>query len=55
MNKSTASHFTDDTCITFSAKKIKTLETVLNYDLKIASDWLKSNRLSLNVDKSNQI
>ena len=55
MNKSTASHFADDTCITFSAKKIKTLETDLNYDLKIVSDWLKANRLSLNVEKSKLI
>ena len=28
------------------------LETVLNQDLKITSDWLKANRLCLNVDKS---
>ena len=55
MNYSIASHFADDTCITFSAKKIKTVETVLNCDLKILSDWLKANRLSLNVDKSKLI
>ena len=55
MNKSVVSHFADDTCITFSAKKIKSLETVLNYDLKIVSDWLNANRLSLNVKKSKLI
>ena len=55
MKKSVASHFADDTCISFSAKKIKSLETVLNYDLKIVADWLKANRLSLNVDKSKLI
>ena len=55
VNKSVVSHFADDTCITFSAKKIKSLETVLNYDLKIVSDWLNANRLSLNVKKSKLI
>ena len=52
LQKSTASHFADDTSITFSSKKLKTLETILNTDLKSISDWLKANRLSLNVDKS---
>ena len=55
VNQSIASHFADDTCITYSAKKIKSLETVLNHDLKIVSDWLKANRLSLNVKKSKLI
>ena len=52
LKKSIASHFADDTSITFSSKKIKTVETILNTDLKSISDWLKANRLSLNVDKS---
>ena len=34
------------------SKKIKTLETDLNTDLKATSEWLKANRLSLNVKKS---
>ena len=55
LKKSVASHFADDTCITYSAKKIKPLETVLNYELKIISDWLNANRLSLNVNKSKLI
>ena len=55
LKKSVASHFADDTCITYSAKKIKSLETVLNYELKIISDWLNANRLSLNVNKSKLI
>ena len=55
MNKAIVSHFADDTCINFHAKKIKTLETVLNTDLKVVSDWLNSNRLSLNVKKSKLI
>ena len=51
-NKSTASHFADDTCIMYSNKKIKSLETILNTELKTAATWLKANRLSLNIKKS---
>ena len=47
-----ASHFADDTCILYASNKLKSIETVLNCDLKLASDWLNANRLSLNVDKS---
>jgi len=32
---STASHFADDTCLIYASKNPKTLETNLNYDLKI--------------------
>ena len=52
LTKSITSHFADDTCIMYANKKMKSLETVLNLDLKITSDWLKANKLSLNVDKS---
>ena len=55
VNQSIASNFADDTCITYTAKKIKSLETVLNHDLKFVSDLLKANRLSLNVKKSKLI
>ena len=50
-----SSHFADDTCIMFGSAKPKTLETVLNCDLKKISDWLKANRLSLNIKKSKLI
>ena len=36
----------------FGSSKPKTLETVLNCDLKKILDWLKANRLLLNVKKS---
>ena len=36
----------------FGSCEPKTLETVLNCDLKKISDWLKANRLLLNVKKS---
>ena len=52
VNKSNASHFADDMCITYANEKMKSLETVLNQDLKIMSDWLKANRLCVNVNKS---
>ena len=38
--------------ITYVSKKMKSVETVLNKDLKITSEWLKANRLFLNVNKS---
>ena len=52
LQDSIASHFADDTCILCASNKLKSIETVLNCDLKLASDWLNANRLSLNVDKS---
>ena len=47
-----ASHFADDTCLTYSNKNPETLESNLNYDLKNLTQWLRANRLSLNVDKT---
>ena len=55
MCSSIISHFADDTCIILASKKLKSLETCLNYDLKLCSKWLIANRLSLNVDKSKLI
>ena len=46
LQNSLSSHFADDTCIVFSAKTPKRLESVLNQDLKLASNWLNANRLS---------
>ena len=48
----TAGHFDDDTAIVYANKNPKTLESNLNYDLKAVSEWLRSNRLSLNVNKT---
>ena len=56
LNKTSSTHFADDTCILYSNNlknnKPKTLETVLNTDLKAVVEWLKANRLSLNAKKS---
>ena len=49
LNKAVASHFADDTCITYANRKMKTLATVLNHELKSSYDWLNANRLSFNV------
>ena len=45
--------FADDTSIFFSHKDIKKLQDVLNQELNNVSEWLKANKLSLNVKKSN--
>ena len=42
---SIASHFADDMCILYASNKLKSIETVLNCDPKLTSDWLKANRL----------
>ena len=49
---SVASHFADDTCKIHQSKKLKTIESELNYDLKLCTEWLNANRLSLNIDKT---
>ena len=46
------SHFADDTSIIYASKITKTIETNFNCDLKCVSEWLRSNRLSLNVSKT---
>ena len=45
LSKTECSHFADDTFITFANKNIKTIETVMNYELKLASQWMKLNNL----------
>ena len=45
--------FADDTNIICSNDDPDTLKTVLNKDLYIISNWLKLNKLSLNVTKTN--
>ena len=46
--QSNSNHFADDTCILFSSSKLKTIDSILNYDLICASIWFRANRLSLN-------
>lgn len=39
----------------FSSKKLKTIETVVNHELKLVSKWMNLNKLSLNTDKTKLI
>ena len=52
LNKSNVSHFADDTCLTHASKDIKLLERSLNADIVNVTEWLNTNRLSLNVKKT---
>ena len=45
--------FADDTCIFNSSKDATTLQRDLNTSLENISNWLKANKLTLNVKKSN--
>ncbi len=55
LNETSSGHFTDDTFIMYSSKKLKTIETVVNTELSQVSKWLKLNKLSLNTDKTKLI
>ena len=44
--------YADDTNVTFSAATIPDLESQINSDLKYFDRWLKANKLSLNVAKT---
>ena len=45
--------FADDTSIFYSHKSLDQVESTLNLELNSVSNWLKANKLSLNVGKSN--
>ena len=53
--KSKSFLFADDTTISFSSESIEELIQTLSADLQIISEWLKHNRLLLNVKKTNAI
>ena len=59
MNKAFSSgktfHFADDTAFIFSSKKLSTIETVINHELKHLVEWLNLNKLSLNATKTELI
>ena len=54
-SKSIVHHFADDTNLLFPSKKIGTIESVMNHELKILVQWLRSNKLSLNEAKTDLI
>ena len=44
--------FADDTNLFYSNSNLAELESIVNYDLKMVSDWLMANKVSLNIDKT---
>ena len=55
LEKTDAGHFADDTFIMFGSDKLGSIESVVNYELKLVSKWLKLNKLSLNTGKTELI
>ena len=55
LKKSNVCHFSDDTCLTRASKDIKCLERSLNSDIVNVTEWLNTNRLSLNVKKTKML
>ena len=47
--------FAHDTNILYADKDIKSLETLVNCELRKVRNWLTANRLTLNIDKSNYV
>ena len=47
--------FADDTNLFYSNSNLAELESVVNCNLKMVSDWLMANKVSLNIDKTNFI
>ena len=45
-------HFADDTNILYSNKSVKKISLAINSDLTRLSNWLRANKLSLNVKKT---
>ena len=55
LEKTSCGHFADDTFIIYNSKKLKTIETVINTELKKVIKWLGLNKLSLNATKTELI
>ena len=47
--------FADDTNLLYADKNLKSLESTINDELCKLYDWLKANKLSLNIKKSNYV
>ena len=52
LNHTTARMFADDTSISYASDSAKELQNVINTELKGLSDWLTTNKLSLNIVKT---
>ena len=55
LERTESGHFADDMFILFSSAILGSIESVVNFELKLASKWLKLNKLSLNADKTKLI
>ena len=53
LNETTSGHFADDTFILYASKNLKTVETIINTELKQVVSWLRLNKLSLMLAKLN--
>ena len=47
--------FADDTNIIYANNNLRTLESTVNSELAKVSEWLKANKLTLNIKKSNYV
>ena len=52
LDKTETGHFADDTYILYGNSRINSIETVINTELKLVSNWLRLNKLSLNATKT---
>ena len=48
-------HFADDTNLLYTNNSIKKLNKLLNEDLKNLTNWINTNKISFNVDKTEMI
>ena len=55
LSETSSGHFADDTFILYNSSKPKTIETVINCELKYMVKWLRLNKLSLNAGKTELI
>ena len=55
LEKTSCGHFADDTFIIYNSKKLKTIETIINTELKQVIKWLGLSKLSLNAAKTELI
>ena len=55
INHSSTFHFADDTNLLNISENYKILQKNVNHDLKSLRDWLLSNKISLNKDKTELI
>ena len=52
LNHTTPRMFADDTSVSYASNSVEELENIINSDLKNLNSWLTTNRLSLNIVKT---